>query len=67
MKQKHNPMARELKHADAWQLATMREGYQAVEDALQSLAEQAQDLRMGYEVPEDKPARIWIGSGDSTT
>ena len=45
----------------------MREGYQAVEDALQSLAEQAQDLRMGYEVPEDKPARIWIGSGDSRT
>ena len=50
---------------DAWQPATMREGYQAVEDAMQSLAEQAQDLRMGYELPEDKPARIWIGSGDS--
>ena len=57
--------AREAKHADAWQPATMREGYQAVDDALQSLAEQAQDLRMGYERPEDKPARIWIGSGDS--
>ena len=43
----------------------MREGYQAQDDALQSLAEQAQDLRMGYELPEDKPERIWIGSGDS--
>lgn len=42
----------------------MREGYQAVEDALQSLAEQAQDLRL-YDAPEDKPARLWIGSGDS--
>jgi len=44
----------------------MREGYQAVDAALQSLAEQAQDLRMGYESPDDKPDRIWIGSGDST-
>ena len=42
----------------------MREGNQAVEDALQSLAEQAQDLRL-YDAPEDKPARLWIGSGDS--
>lgn len=43
----------------------MRDGYHAVDDALQSLAEQAQDLRMGYE-PQDKPERLWVGSGDST-
>ena len=43
----------------------MREGYRAVEDALQSLADQAQDLRLGYELPEDKPDRIWIGDGNA--
>ena len=43
---------------------TMREGYQAQDDALQSLAEQARDLRMGYE-PDDKPDRIWVGIEDA--
>ena len=46
------------KYSDAAaQKKAMLEGYHAVEDALRSLAEQAQDLRMGYEVPEaDKRA-----------
>ena len=53
MKQKHQ-------QADANKRA-MREGYQAVEDALQSLAEQAQDLRM-YDLPEEKTERLWVGA-----
>ena len=41
MKRKHAVAAANKK--------AMREGYRAVEDALQSLTDQAQDLRMGYE------------------
>ena len=57
-------MKRKYSEAAA-QKQAMREGYHAVEFALRSLAEQAQDLRMGYETPEDKPERLWIGSGDT--
>lgn len=56
MKRKHAVAAANKK--------AMREGYRAVEDALQSLADQAQDLRMGYE-PMDEPERIFIGEGNA--
>ena len=41
MKQKHQQAAANKR--------AMREGYQAVEDALQSLADQAQELHMGWQ------------------